>query len=103
MPDLSWINLCSALVFVLTIWIMRRRFTEQPDWNRALYYYAGLVLYARGFEGVLQNNFVFIGIICALFIRFEFLGKQLLSAFRFLEFLVHCYIVFVTFRVLFSR
>ncbi len=102
MPDLTWLNLCSGLIFLLTAWVMRRRFTEAPDWNRALYYYIALVLYARGFEGILNNDFVFVGIVCALFLRFEFLGKPMLNAFRFVEFLALGYVLVVSFRLLFA-
>jgi hypothetical protein len=101
MPELNWLNWWSSLVFLYTIWIIRRRFTMPPEWNRALYYYLGLVFYARSYEGILNNNIVFGAVVLALFIRFEFLGKQVLGALRFLEFLVHSYVLWITFQVIF--
>jgi hypothetical protein len=101
MPQLNWLNTCSALIFVLTLWIIRRRFANPPDWNRALYYYLALVLYARGFEGIFRNDIIFAGVVCALFIRFEFLGKHLMNGFRVIEFLVHLYVLWTTFQILF--
>ena len=88
-------------MFLLTVWIIRRRFTRPPDWNLALGYYFALVLYARSFEGLLSNNVIFIGTVVALFIRFEFLGKHFFNAFRFMEFLLHAYVLVITFQVLF--
>ncbi|MBI1791064.1 MAG: hypothetical protein HYR60_26340 [Acidobacteria bacterium] len=100
MPVLNAFNTLSVIVIVLAIWVGRMRFTGKFDSNHPLLFYAVLVFYTRAYEGRFQNYFIFAGVVAALFLRFEFLGGWFLKAFRLIEFLVLCYVVFTAFSLL---
>ncbi len=100
-PELPWTSIYTVTIFALTLWFMRRRFTQSTDWNFPLMYYLLLVLYARGMEGLFVNEVIFAAAIGAMFIRFEFLGKIPLRVIRTYEFLVLVYVVVKCFGVLF--
>ena len=88
-------------MMLLTIWLMRARFTHSTDWNFPIIYYVILVLYARALEGEFRNEFIFGAAICAMFIRFEFLGKIPLRVVRAVEFLILGYVVVRCIQILF--
>ncbi len=85
----------ALLMLLVTLWLMRARFTHSTDWNFPIAYYLMLVLFARTFEGEFVNEYIFAGAACAMFIRFEFLGKIPLRIVRVVEFLVHAYVVVI--------
>ncbi|MFN0166400.1 MAG: hypothetical protein ACKV22_08205 [Bryobacteraceae bacterium] len=100
-PELPWTLIYTVTILALTLWFMRRRFTQPTEWNFPLFYYLLLVLYVRGMEGLFVNEVIFAAAIGAMFIRFEFLGKIPLRVIRTYEFFVLVYVVVKCFGVLF--
>ena len=84
----------------LTLWIMRVRFTSKIDTPWPMLYYLVLVIFVRANEGEFNNYAIFVGVVCALFMRFEFMGGFILKSVRAVEFLVHLYVVVVCFLIL---
>jgi hypothetical protein len=88
------------IVIGLTIWLMRARFTKPVDISWPLFYYAFLVIFARSNEGEFNNYWIFGGVLCALFLRYEFMAGFVLKAFRVGEFCVHLYVIVGCFLML---
>ena len=84
----------------LTLWLMRARFTSPIDTPWPMVYYFLLVLFIRSFEGEFNNYVIFAGIVCALFMRYEFMGGFILRLFRTGELLSHLYVIIVCFLML---
>ena len=63
-------------------------------------YYFLLVLFIRSFEGEFNNYVIFAAIVCALFMRYEFMGGFILRLFRTGELLAHVYVIVVCFLML---
>jgi hypothetical protein len=84
----------------LTLWLMRARFTSPTDTPWPMFYYAFLVIFVRSNEGNFNNNLIFAGVVCALFLRYEFMGGFVLKAFRTGEFFVHLYVLVACFFML---
>ena len=89
------------LIFIiLTFWVMRARFTSRIDTSWPIVYYLFLVIFVRSNEGEFNNYWIFAGIVCALFLRYEFMGGAILKFFRASEFVVHIYIIVGCFLML---
>jgi hypothetical protein len=88
------------IVIGLTIWLMRARFASPVDISWPLFYYAFLVIFARYNEGDFNNFCIFGGVLCALFLRYEFMAGSVLKAFRAGEFVVHLYVIVACFLML---
>ena len=89
----SLADLVPLVVIGLTIWVMRARFTKPVDISWPLVYYMFLVIFVRANEGEFNNYWIFAGVICALFMRYEFMAGFILKAFRTGEFFVHIYVI----------
>lgn len=70
---------------VSTVWlaIMRPRMRLDNSWP--LFYYLGLVVYQNGLELVLNPYVVYVAVICALLLRFEFMNERVVFFVRILE------------------
>lgn len=90
----SFSDFIPLIVVALTLWLIRARFSSKVDTNWPLVYYAFLVIFVRYNEGEFDNYWIFAGIVCALFLRYEFIGGAILKAFRSGEFIVHLYVAF---------
>src|SRR4051812_13872454 len=89
------------LVFIiLTLWVMRARFTSRVDTSWPIVYYLVLVIFVRANEGEFRNYLIFAGVLCALFLRYEFMAGLVLKMFRAGEFVVHLYIIGVCFLMM---
>src|SRR5258708_21440926 len=84
----------------ITLWVMRVRFTSSTETPWPMVYYLLLVIFVRANEGTFNNYWIFAGVICALFIRYEFMGGFILKVFRAGEFAVHQYGIIVCFVIL---
>jgi hypothetical protein len=76
-----------------TVWIGAARFSIRQESNWPLLYYLAVFVYLRTFEGSLNPYWVYVGVINALFLRFEFLGGKLESLLRVVEIVFLCYIL----------
>src|SRR6266702_6420815 len=88
------------IMIILTLWLMRARFTSPIDTPWPMVYYFFLVLFIRSFEGEFNNYVIFFGIVCALFLRYEFMAGFILKLYRAGEFLVHLYVIIGTFMLM---
>jgi hypothetical protein len=93
-------DLTPVIVIGLTIWLMRARFASPVDTSWPLFYYAFLVIFARYNEGEFNNFWIFGGVLCALFLRYEFMAGSVLKAFRAGEFFVHLYVILACFLMM---
>ena len=96
----TYSDLLPAIAAGLTLWLMRARFTRPIDTPWALGYYVFLVLFVRYNEMDFNIFLIFAGVVCALFLRFEFMAGFVLKAFRTVEFIVHVYVLVVCFMML---
>ena len=103
MIALTWFNATTVLVIVLTLWVMWLRKQLKFDSNLPLLYYAVLVFYSRAYEGAYYNYAIMAGVLAGLFLRFEFLGGWPLKSIRTVEFVVHCYVLYMAVTLLFSN
>ena len=86
MHTYSYTDLLPLFAICMTLWLMRARFTSPIDTPWALGYYVFLVLFVRYNELDFNNYFIFGGVICGLFLRFEFMAGAILKFFRTGEF-----------------
>lgn len=100
MHTYTYSDLLPMIAVGLTLWLMRARFTRPIDTPWALAYYVFLVLFTRYNEMDFNIYWIFVGVVCALFLRFEFMAGFVLKAFRTGEFLVHVYVLVVCFLML---
>jgi hypothetical protein len=88
------------IIIGLTLWVMRARFTSPIETPWPMFYYLFLVIFVRSNEGEFNNYLIFAGVLCALFLRYEFMGGFVLKFFRTGEFLVHLYVIVGCFLLL---
>jgi hypothetical protein len=88
------------IIIAATIWVMRARFTSPIDTAWPMIYYIFLVIFVRSNEGEFNNYWIFIGVACAAFLRYEFLAGVFLKIIRTGEFVVHLYVIVGCFLML---
>jgi|SRR5215467_8287402 len=93
-------DLLPLITIGLTLWVMRTRFTNRVDVSWPLFYYMFLVIFVRANEGEFNNYWIFAGVVCALFLRYEFMAGAILKFFRTGEFVVHLYVIVGCFLML---
>lgn len=86
-------NVVTLFLMVVTAFIAVKRFTLRVDSNWPLAYYVVLVAYWRGFAYTLDHYWVLAGVLCALLLRFEFLGGAAEKLIRAVELAVFAYVV----------
>ena len=96
----SFSDFVPLFIIGITLWLMRARFTSRIDTPWPMAYYFLLVLFIRSFEGEFNNYVIFAAIVCALFMRYEFMGGFILRLFRTGELLAHVYVIVVCFLML---
>jgi hypothetical protein len=80
------------ILLVLTIWVGISRFTRGLEGNWPLVYYLLMVAHLKAFEGGLNPYWVYVGVVSALFLRFEFMGGVPLKVVRVLELAALAYV-----------
>lgn len=83
MSQISIVNAFIMLIF--TGWLIGARFKLRNDSNWPFVYYALLVVFHQALPGVLSSLPIYIAVVCALFLRFEFMSKGFLVLFRLTE------------------
>ena len=78
-------NFVTMVVMGLTIWLAWARFSMRSESNWPLFYYLAVVGYFKTFDGALNPYWVYVGVVNALFLRFEFLGGLAEKIPRFVE------------------
>ncbi|MGJ5819221.1 hypothetical protein [Paludibaculum fermentans] len=67
------------------IWIGMSRFSMRLENSWPLLFYLVLVTYLNSYDQVLNPYVVYVAVICALFIRFEFMNERVVFFVRVLE------------------
>jgi len=78
-------NITTLCMLGLTVWVVWTRHRTQLENNWPLFYYLMLVLYSNKFEEAVNPTVVFLTVVMALLLRFEFLGGRLLQTVKVLE------------------
>lgn len=68
----------------------------KPENNWPLLYYAGMVLFVRGWAPYMEPWFIYAGLIFALLIRFEFASTGFVQLFKLSEGICLVYVLFKT-------
>ena len=68
------LNITTILILGLTLWTIIVRIRSRPDSNWPLFYYLFLVGYHQYRPGALNEYTIYIGVICTLLLRFEFMA-----------------------------
>ena len=77
--------LLSFVLAVSTAWLAFARFQTKPDNNWPLVYYFFLVGFLNADELVLNPNVVYVAVVCALLLRFEFMNERVVFFVRLVE------------------
>jgi hypothetical protein len=77
--------LFTVCLLLATVWLAFSRFRMRLENSWPLIYYLGVVIYLNGFERVLDPYVVYVAVICALLLRFEFLNERLVFFVRLIE------------------
>lgn len=66
-------------------WIGLSRFSMRLENSWPLLYYLALVMYLNSYELVLNPYVVYVAVVCALFVRFEFMNERVVFFIRVVE------------------
>lgn len=91
MIRITLFNIITFTMMIATASVIWTRFHRPIENNWPLMYYAGMVVYLKAFDGSLNPTFVYIGVVVALLLRFEFLGGFILKVVRALDFVILAY------------
>lgn len=81
-------NIGLVLTFALTVatlWLGVNRFSMPTESNWPLAYYALLVALANSLPGLLQPEILYVAVVAALMLRFEFMNRRLTNCIRLVE------------------
>ena len=82
----SQISIVNAFIMLIfTGWLVGARFKIRTDSNWPFIYYAVEVFFHQGMPGVLAPLPIYIAVVCALFLRFEFMSDPFRGLFRVAE------------------
>ncbi len=87
-------NFFTLVLMGLTIWLGMSRQTTKLENNWPLFYYVYLVGYLKVYEGGLDPYMVYVGVVSALFLRFEFIGGWFLKFVRGTELFILAYVIY---------
>lgn len=73
------------IMLVFTAWLIGARFKIRADSNWPFIYYAVLVVFHQAMPGILSPLPIYIAVVCALFLRFEFMSNPFHGLFRLAE------------------
>ena len=83
---MTQVTIVNAFIMLLfSSWLIGARFKIRPDSNWPFVYYAVLVFFHQSMPGVLGSLPIYIAVICALFLRFEFMSGPFRVLFRISE------------------
>ncbi len=80
-------NITVALLLAATLLLVVMRFMQRLDVNWPLLYYLALAMYLYHQPGIIRPGWVYAGVVCALFLRFEIAGGKFLILVRCAELL----------------
>ena len=77
--------LFSFLLTVATAWLALARYQTRADNGWPLAYYLALVVYLNAYDLVLNPYVVYVAVVCALMLRFEFMNARIVLFVRVIE------------------
>jgi len=86
-------SICTLILIGLTIWVIVARIRGRLESNWPLVYYALILVYWKAFEGGLSPYWIYVGLVSAVLLRFEFLGGVVLTFVRVMEFMFLGYVI----------
>jgi hypothetical protein len=87
----------------ITVWLFAVRGKLPIESNWPLIYYLGMVLYQKTGGKFLDPRFIYVGVVCAMLIRFEFLATGFIKFFRVLESITLIYLTWKCLDFVFFR
>ena len=75
----------ALLLIALLVWVLVSRFSGRLDPSWQLLVWALVLVFSNVYEGIMLPTTVYAGVICALLLRFEFMGGWVLKVVRFIE------------------
>ena len=83
----------AIIMMVITTWIAAARWKLPSESNWPLLFFIGLVIYQKMYPEVVDSYPIFIGIVCAGMIRFEFMNSRFVNVIRWVELLMFLYVI----------
>lgn len=90
------LGVLSAIVFLITLWLLMARGSMRAENNWPLVYFFGMMIYLKRGGTFLEPGFVYAGVIFTLLLRFEFLSPKFVRFFRVAEACCLCYFLWKT-------
>lgn len=75
----------ALLLIFLLAWVLASRFSGRFDLSWQLLVWALVLVFSNVYRGVMHPAAVYVGVVCALLLRFEFMGGWVLKLIRFVE------------------
>lgn len=80
-------------VVALAVWLIIFRYTGRLDSNVPLIFYLMIGLHMITFEGGLHPYMVYTGLLCAAFLRFEFMNRSFIRFVQSVETVTLAYVI----------
>ena len=93
-PRFAGFNVTTGILAILTAWVLTARLRGVVESNWPMLYYVGVVFYSTIFPSVLDPAWIYAGVLCTLFLRFEFMGGFFLKVIRVLDVMVLIYLMY---------
>jgi hypothetical protein len=91
----------TAVMLGLTLWLLIARLRGRLETSWALFYYVGLATYNSMFPGALDLSWLYLGVLSALVLRFEFMAGWFLKVVRVVDLVVLAHFVRALYGVMF--
>ncbi|HUQ90459.1 MAG TPA: hypothetical protein VM120_02180 [Bryobacteraceae bacterium] len=96
-------NITTVLLLALTVWVVFMRYRTRPESNWPLFYYVALVAFTKKFDLVINPAYVFVAVVAALLIRFEWMSGWLLKTIMYIETACLVYVIIRCVQILFGN
>ena len=100
--QLTNFNVISAVMLGASIWMVWGRFTLRPESNWPLVYYLLMVIYNNTYPSRLYPYVLFAAVVCALLLRFEFMGVRVVRIVQIVEFAMLAALMYRLFLLIFG-
>jgi len=90
---LLWFYVFTWLLLLATGIAMYVRLYTRPDSNWPLLYYLAIIAYSYQYEGVLDPRLIYVGLVFALVLRFEYMAGYLWAGLRTIDCACLVYVV----------
>ena len=99
--QLTNFNVISAVMLGASLWMVWGRFTLRLESNWPLVYYLLMVIYNNTYQNRLNPYILFVAVICALLLRFEFMGVRVVRIIQLVEFVMLAIMIYRLFLLIF--